>query len=180
MSALFSAATTLMLALATERWDLGIKVVRWLMGSLEARTWVHLGWALPPIVLGVVVALWVRLDLDVIQLGADSARSLGVDLGRLRLLTIVAVALLVGAATAVSGVIGFVGLVIPHLTRLLVGSAHRVLLPRAALLGAVALLAVDVATRSVTAVVLPPGVITSIMGAPFFLWLLRRHTGGLP
>ncbi len=179
LGALFSAVTTLMLALDTEHWDLGIKVVRWLMGSFESRTWIHLGWALPPVAIGLAAAVWVRVDLDVLALGPDTAASLGVDLSRLRVVTIVAVGLLVGAATALTGVIGFVGLIVPHVARLLVGASHRVLLPHAALLGAITLLVVDAATRSVTSVVLPPGVITSLMGAPFFLWLLRRHTGGL-
>jgi iron complex transport system permease protein len=123
-------------------------------------------------------AQWLRVDLDLLHLGPDTAASLGVDLRRTRLVAIVAVAVLVGAATAMAGVIGFLGLIVPHVARLLVGPAHARLMPLSMAIGAFTLLAVDTASRSVTTVTLPPGVITSLMGAPFFLWLLRRHAPG--
>ncbi|MCA9706777.1 MAG: iron ABC transporter permease [Myxococcales bacterium] len=174
LAAMGGAITTLLLALNTERWDLGIKVVRWLMGSLEGRSWAHLQGALLPLVAGLALGLWLRLDLDALQLGRDTAASLGVDLVRTQRLALLAVALLVGAATAISGVIGFVGLVVPHVVRLLSGPGHGRLLPLSALGGAFALLLVDVLARSIHDVIIPPGALTSLAGAPFFLWLLRR------
>lgn len=172
LAALFGAITTLMLALGTERWDLGLKVVRWLMGSFEARSWSHLGWTLAPVVLGLILAAWIVVDLDALTLGTATARSLGIELSHTRWIALLSVALLVGAATAVAGVIGFVGLVVPHLARLAVGPAHGRLLPTTAVLGATVLLAVDVASRSATAIAIPPGVITALLGAPVLVWML--------
>lgn len=175
ISAMCSAVTTLVLALDTERWDLGIKVVRWLMGSFEGRSWDHLGAAIVPVALGLSAAMWLRLDLDALALGADTATSLGVDLPATRRTALAAVALLVGTATALCGVIGFVGLVVPHVVRLLVGAGHRRLVPASTIAGAATLLLVDVASRAATSIVVPPGVVTAMFGGPLFLWLLRQH-----
>ncbi|MCA9649017.1 MAG: iron ABC transporter permease [Myxococcales bacterium] len=175
LGAMCGALTTLLLALDTERWDLGIKVVRWLMGSFEGRSWSHLQTAALPLAAGAALGLWLRLDLDALQLGRDTAASLGVDLARTQRLALLAVALLVGAATALAGVIGFVGLVVPHVARILGGPGHARLLPLSALGGALALLGVDLLDRSIHDVALPPGALTSLAGAPFFLWLLRRQ-----
>ncbi len=174
LAAMSGALTTVLLALDTERWDLGIRVVRWLMGSFEGRSWPHLQGALLPLLLGLALGLYLRLDLDALQLGRDTATSLGIDLVRTQRLALLAVALLVGAATALAGVIGFLGLVVPHVVRLLTGPDHRRLLPLSALTGAIALLLVDVFARSFHDLAIPPGALTSLAGAPFFLWLLRR------
>lgn len=175
LGAMCGSLTTLLLALDSERWDLGIKVVRWLMGSLEGRSWEHLQGAVLPLCAGAALCLWLRLDLDALQLGRDTAASLGVDLVRTQRLALLAVALLVGTATALCGVIGFLGLVVPHVVRRLGGSGHARLLPLSALGGALVLLGVDVLGRALPDVVLPPGALTSLAGAPFFLWLLRHR-----
>jgi iron complex transport system permease protein len=175
LAALCSALITVCQALASHQWDFGLKVVYWLMGSFEGRSWPHLSWALPPCGLGLGLALWLRRDLDALHLGSDAAASLGVDLARLRLLVVLAVGLLVGAATALTGVLAFVGLVAPHVARMSSGPGHRRLVPLAALVGASATILVDAVARSASGVVIPPGVITSLVGAPFFLWLLRRR-----
>ncbi|PCC67561.1 iron complex transport system permease protein [Nannocystis exedens] len=175
LGALCSALITVCQALASHQWDFGLKVVYWLMGSFEGRSWPHLSWAVPPCGLGLALALWLRRDLDALHLGSDAAASLGVDLARLRLLVVVAVGLLVGAATALTGVLAFVGLVAPHVARMSSGPGHRRLVPLAALVGASATILVDAVARSASGVVIPPGVITSLVGAPFFLWLLRRR-----
>jgi iron complex transport system permease protein len=178
IGALCGALTSLVLAWSSDRFDLGIKVVRWLMGSFEARSWDHLGGAVLPIVLGLAGAMALQRDLDALALGDDTAASLGVALGRIRGVAMLVVAVLVGAATAVAGVLGFLGLVVPHVVRMLVGTSHRRVVPLSALLGALVLLAVDTGTRA-SATVLPPGVVTNLVGAPFFLWLLlRRDPGG--
>lgn len=175
LGAMCGSLTTLLLALDTERWDLGIRVVRWLMGSFEGRSWEHLEAALLPVFVGAALCLWLRLDLDALQLGRDTAASLGVDLVRTQRLALLAVALLVGAATALCGVIGFLGLVVPHVVRRLGGPGHARLLPLSALGGALVLLAVDVLGRAFHDVLLPPGALTSLAGAPFFLWILRHR-----
>lgn len=173
IGALCSAVTTLVLSLGTERWDLGVKVVRWLMGSFEGRSWDHFAIAAAALVIGLAMTAWVRVDLDALALGERTAASLGVDLQRTQWISLTAVAVLVGTATALCGVIGFVGLVVPHLARAWSGPTHRGLLVSATLLGAVLLLAVDTASRSFSVLSLPPGAITSLVGAPFFLWVLR-------
>ena len=178
MAALFSAITTLMLAVGTERWDLGLKVIRWLMGSFEGRSWAHLSWTMAPILAGLVLAAWLVLDLDALRLGPQTAQSLGIDLVRTRWVALLSVALLVGAATAMAGVIGFVGLVVPHLARLTVGSGHQRLMPTAALIGGLSVLAVDVGTRSITGLAIPPGVVTALLGAPLLVWMLMTQERG--
>lgn len=175
LGALCSALITVCQALAAHQWDFGLKVVYWLMGSFEGRSWWHLLWALPPSLLGLGLALWLRRDLDALHLGHEAAASLGVDLRRVRVLAVLAVGLLVGTATALTGVIAFIGLVAPHLARMSSGPGHRRLVPLAASIGASVAIVVDALARSSTRVLIPPGVVTSLLGAPFFLWLLRRR-----
>lgn len=175
LGTLCGAVATLCLSLAAQRWDLGLRVMQWSLGSFEGRTWIHLAWAAPPCAAGLALASALRRDLDTLHLGHDTAASLGVDLLRLRRRAVLAVGLLVGAATALTGILGFVGLLVPHLARMLVGASHRRLLPFAAGLGAALIVLVDTLARGVTSVLLAPGVVTSLLGAPLFLWLLRRR-----
>jgi len=171
LGATCGAATTCVLALAGDRYDLGIRVMRWLMGSFEGRSWGHFIGAAIPIGLGLVLAMSQARDLDALALGDDVAASLGASPRRVGRRAVTSVALLVGGATAVAGVLGFLGLVVPHVVRWRLGGAHRSLIPISALGGAVILLAVDTWTRVATEA-LPPGVITSLLGAPAFLWIL--------
>jgi iron complex transport system permease protein len=168
------ALTTCLLAIAGDRFELGIKVMRWLMGSFEGRSWAHLTGAAGPILIALVAASALARDLDALVLGDDAARSLGVSIVRTQRAAMATVAVLVGAATAVAGVLGFLGLVVPHVVRWRVGAAHRHVVPLSALLGALVLLVVDTGTR-VAPLPLPPGVVTSLVGAPMFLWILMRH-----
>lgn len=174
LGAAFGAATTGVLAIASDRHDLGIKVVRWLMGSFEARSWGHVAAAGVPIVCGVALAMVSIRDLDALALGDEVAASLGAAPERVRRRAVVAVALLVGPATAVAGVLGFVGLVVPHVVRRWVGPGHRALVPISAVGGAFVMLVVDTLSR-IGWVALPPGVVASLFGAPAFLWILM-HT----
>jgi iron complex transport system permease protein len=146
-----------------------------MMGSFEARGWEHLAWGAVPIAGGFALAARIHRDLDALGLGETTARSLGVDFPLVRRRAIVAIALLVGTATALVGMIGFLGLVVPHVARRLWGPRHSTLLPLSVLLGAVALLCVDTGLRSATSLVLPPGAVTSALGAPLFLALLWRR-----
>ncbi|SCL13834.1 iron complex transport system permease protein [Micromonospora nigra] len=148
----------------------------WLSGSLARADWAALGWAAPVFagVLGVVLAH--ARTLNAFAFGADAAATLGLDVTRVRWLLLVATALLTAVLVAVSGAIGFVGLILPHAARLLTGPDHRRLLPVAVLAGAIFLVWVDTAARTLFAPrELPAGVLTALVGVPAFVLLLRRR-----
>lgn len=174
VSALAGALTALVLNLSPNPFAAN-EIVFWMMGSLADRSMAHLWLALPPVAAGAVLLLRLGPALDALTLGEDAAASLGVRLGRLRLALVAGTALVVGGATAVAGAIGFVGLVVPHVLRPLVGARPGRLLAASMLGGAALLLAADVAVR----VVLPGrdlklGVLTALVGAPVFLHLIWR------
>ena len=147
----------------------------WTLGSLGGSTWTRVMLALPFAILLFLGTLRLARGLDALALGEAEAFHAGIDVERLKRFAIMIVAAGVGAAVAVAGVIGFVGLVVPHLLRLTAGPAHRRLLIGSALLGAALLTASDIFARTVaTPAELPLGVVTAFLGAPFFIWLLRR------
>nr|WP_197464360.1 iron ABC transporter permease [Microbacterium sp. TNHR37B] len=151
------------------------QIVFWQLGSLNGSRWQQVGIVLPLIVIGLVVAFAVTRSLDLLALGEKSARHLGVNVELLRIVVIVVTALLVGSAVAFAGIIAFVGLVVPHLMRMIIGPAHLPLLLTSVLGGAVLLLAADLVARTAVPMAdLPIGMLTSIVGGPFFFWLLRR------
>ena len=173
LSALLGAATSLVISLQSVNYQVAQEIVFWLMGGLDSRTWVHVGMIAPCAVLGALIALAVMRQLDVLLLGEEAAASLGVDVEHSKRLVLTSAALLTGAAVAVSGVIGFVGLVVPHMVRLLIGPAHRRLLPASALAGASFVIVADVLARTVMRPEeLRLGIITAACGAPFFVYLL--------
>ena len=180
VTAIVSAAIGLLIARAD---DAQLRdIVFWSMGSLGGATWPVVGATAPCVAIGVAVA-WARArELDLMTLGEREAAHLGVDTERARLILVLALALATGAAVAAAGVIAFVGLVVPHLVRLAAGPAHAIVLPASALGGAALVVLADVVARTAAAPVeLPLGVITSLAGGPFFLWLLwrtRRAQGG--
>lgn len=150
-------------------------IMFWNLGSLGGATWTAVASSVPLIVISILLLLRLSRPLNVILLGDAEARHLGVNTGRLRWLAISLVALAVGAAVAVAGTIGFVGLVVPHLLRLTTGGDHRHLLANSALLGANLLLGADILARTLIAPAeLPIGIITAMIGAPFFIWLLVK------
>jgi iron complex transport system permease protein len=149
------------------------RVVFWLMGHFADATWDDVVLAVPAVPLVCLLLPFAR-DLNVLLLGEQDAHSLGIEVERVKRLLLAVAALVTGAAVAVSGVIGFVGLVVPHVLRLLVGPDHRVLLPTSALAGASFLVAADTIARAGPAEV-PVGIVTAALGAPFFLYLLRRR-----
>jgi len=158
-------------------------IVFWVMGSFQGRGWNHVAFALPYLAVGLgLVALYSR-ELDLLSLGGVQARQMGVDVDRVRMRILVGASLLTAGAVSVSGVIGFVGLVIPHLVRMAVGADHRPLLILSGLLGAIALIWSDVAARVLLpgGEELPVGVVTALLGGPFFCLLLkwRKERGGL-
>ena len=184
-----SAVSGLMIALM----DLALNLARnsyaayeistWLLGSLADRSWSQVWLAAPFICAGGAILGLTGRSLDALSLGELQAESLGVDLDRLRTLILVGAALAVGAATAVSGVVGFIGLVAPHLVRPLLGHQPRRILWPSALAGAVMLLAADVAIRTLNAGMaqeLKLGVVTTLVGTPFFFWLVIRLRRSAP
>ncbi len=152
------------------------EILTWLMGSLADRSWDHVAVAGPFIAAGAVLLLATARALDALALGEATAESLGVDVRRTRLLALAGTALGVGAATAVAGSVGFVGLIAPHLVRPLVGHRPAAVLVPAALTGAIIVVVADLATRVLrgTAQGIGLGVFISLVGAPFFLWLVLR------
>jgi iron complex transport system permease protein len=148
----------------------------WMLGSFSGRTWEDLRLALPYLSIGMGLLFWQLRHLNVLQLGAERARGLGVDTVSVQRWLIVGASLVTASLVAVCGMIGFVGLVVPHLTRLLVGPDLRKVLPASCLLGAILLVGADLAARTLWAPAeMPVGVLTALLGAPFFLYLIARE-----
>jgi iron complex transport system permease protein len=152
-------------------------IVFWIMGSLSGKSWTHVLLVIPYLALGGAVILWYTRELDLLSLGDIQAQHLGVDVQRLRFCLLLASSLVTAAAVSVSGVIGFVGLVVPHLVRLAIGPRHRRLLPAVLLLGGLLVLISDTIARSLltSGEELPVGVVTAILGGPFFCYLLLHR-----
>ena len=146
-------------------------ITYWLLGSLAAISPRDLAVAAPLALLGLAPMLLLRWRMNLLALPDDEARALGVDTRKLRTLVVAAATLMTASAVAISGIIGWVGLLIPHAARLLVGPDFGRLLPLAMLLGAAFLLAVDTLCRTIATIEVPPGVLTALIGTPFFLWL---------
>ena len=155
-------------------------LVFWQMGSLGSANWSDLAAATPVFLIGLVGMIWLATPLDMLALGERQAQHIGLDVRRARVLLVTCSALLVGAAVAFAGTIGFVGLVVPHLVRLLAGPGHRWLLPLSALTGAALIVVADTAARTLDPPSeIPLGLFSAAIGAPFFLWLvLHQRPGG--
>jgi iron complex transport system permease protein len=155
----------------------GTSIFLWLIGSLASVRSELLGWVAAFLAAGVGCALALARSLNLLALGGESAGQLGIEVERDQRIVLLATSLMVGAAVSAAGLIGFVGLIIPHLLRLLVGPDHRVLVPAAALGGGAFLVLCDTLARSALGGrELPVGAITALAGGPVFLWLLRRQT----
>lgn len=150
----------------------------WLLGSLAGTSAADLAGAVPSVLVGLVPLALLRWRIDVLALGDEEAKALGVEAGRLRIIVVAAATLITATAVAISGQIGWIGLVIPHIARMLVGPGFARLLPAAMLLGGAYLLVVDTLARSLATVETPLGILTALLGAPFFLWLLARGRTG--
>lgn len=172
----FLSGLTSFITLTSDKRELARSVLAWLLGSLAGADWVDLG--VPAIVLA-LGSLYLTLQarsLNTLIVGEETAATLGVDTTRFRYQLFLVVSLVTGTLVAVSGAIGFVGLMIPHVVRLLVGTDHRRVLPVSIFTGSIFLIWVDVVARTAFAPVeLPVGVITSLLGGPFFLWLMHRQ-----
>lgn len=174
LGALASAGTGLLVFISSEQQSR--EFVFWTLGSLGGATWAKAALVAPFVAALLVTGPLLARGLDALALGEAEAFHVGVPVERLKRIAILAVAAGVGASVAAAGVIGFVGLVVPHLVRMALGPSHRVLLPASALLGVAVLLGADILARIIAAPAeLPLGVVTALVGAPFFLWLLLRR-----
>ncbi|MCC7550665.1 MAG: iron ABC transporter permease [Methanobacterium sp.] len=153
------------------------QIVYWLMGSISAVDNSEVFIAAIPIIIGVTILFILRWRLNILAMGDEEAQSLGVETQKLRLVIICCCTLITAAAVSISGIIGWVGLVIPHISRILVGPDHKNLLPATICLGASFLLLVDNVSRTILITEVPIGILTALIGAPFFLYLLRRGQG---
>ncbi|MCD7948350.1 MAG: iron ABC transporter permease [Oscillospiraceae bacterium] len=152
-------------------------IVYWLMGSLSDVGYSDF-WALIPIGAGLIALLLLRWDINVLSMGDKQAKSLGVNVRRSKTAVIAAAALATAGAVCLSGVVGWVGLVIPHIGRLLAGNDNRRLMPVSIAIGAGFMIAIDTISRMITASEVPLGILTALIGAPFFIFLLKKTKGG--
>jgi iron complex transport system permease protein len=153
------------------------RTLRWLMGDLDVSSYQPILASLPLLLAAFAAFAWLARPLNLLSLGVDSAESRGLAVANAQRRAFFSASLATGAAVAVGGPVGFIGIIVPHLVRLLVGSDHRVVLPASAFFGAAFLVGCDVLARTILAPVeVPIGVITALIGGPFFLWLLVRKT----
>jgi len=176
VSAFLSAVISLVMVLGSRNLA---ETVYWLMGGFTGRGWSELWLAVPCVTVG-LAGLWLlRRELNMLLLPEDDARSLGVDVGRVKVMVLGYASLMAAAGVSVSGLIGFVGLVVPHGARMVVGPDHRYLIPTSVIYGAVVMVLADLLARTAVAPLeLPVGAITALFGAPFFLYLLIKAKSG--
>lgn len=172
----FSALVSLMKSVA-DPLDKMPAIVFWLMGSFAKTSSVDLAYAIPLMAVPLVIIYLIRWRINVLAMGEEDARALGVNTDQLQLVLIIFCTLATSAAVSVSGVIGWVGLVVPHIGRIIVGPDHKVLIPAVLSLGGTYLLIMDDLARSLTTSEISIGILTAIVGAPFFAYLLRKGTG---
>ena len=173
VSALFNALISGIKFLA-DPYDKLPEIVYWLMGSLEKVTLNQLAIIIIPIIIGLIILLLMRWHLNLLSMGDEEAQSLGLNPNRLRIIFITACTLITSASVSISGIIGWVGLVVPHITRMIVGPDHKILLPASISIGASFLLLIDTISRTIFALEIPLGILTAIIGVPIFLYLLRK------
>lgn len=175
VAAILSAGVSFIKYLADEQ--VGI-IIFWLMGSFAAKTWPEVGIAGCALTLGLIVSLFFSRDLNLLSLGGRAAGSMGVSPRKISLVLLVTASLVAAVCVAVSGVIGFVGLLVPHMVRFVTGPDNRRLIPVSALTGACLLLCADTVTRAILPQEIPIGVITALIGGPFFCYIFRKRQMG--
>ena len=152
------------------------RTLRWMMGDLDVGSFGPILWALPLVAIAFVIFAALPASLNLLSVGSDIAATRGVDVGRTQRLAFISSAFATGAAVSLAGPIGFIGIIVPHLVRLMTGVDHRIVLPVSALFGASFLIVCDLVARTILAPVeLPVGIVTAMIGGPFFLWLLLRR-----
>jgi iron complex transport system permease protein len=154
-----------------------IRAIRWMMGGLDVAGYTPILAALPFTILAFIAFAFMARTLNLLSVGIEAASARGVDVIRAQRTAFLSASLATGAAVSLGGPIGFIGIIVPHLVRLLVGSDHRIVLPASALFGASFLVLCDLAARTVMAPLeIPVGVVTALIGGPFFLWLLVKRS----
>lgn len=177
VSSIFTALISLAKYVA-DPYDQLPEIVFWLMGSLSSIRYSDLLWIIGPMFIGTLVLFLLKWRINILSLGDEEARSLGVNVDRMRLIIIICATLVTSAAVSISGVIGWVGLVVPHISRMIVGPNYNRLLPMSMVCGASFMLLVDDLARTVAATEIPLGIITSLVGAPLFAYLIKRGRMG--
>lgn len=177
VGALFSACTSLLKYIADPLNNMP-SIVFWLLGSLNNASNKDLAVVGPVILIGITVLLLIRWRINLLAMGEEDARALGVDTGRLRAVIIICATMISAAAVSISGIIGWIGLVIPHIGRLMVGPDNKYLLPVAVLVGAAYLVTVDTIARTAMESEIPIGILTALVGAPIFAYLLKKSRPG--
>lgn len=173
VSSLFTAGVSF-IKLVADVEDTLPAITFWLMGSLASISMSDILMALPPMLVGLIALIMMRMKLSLLSLGDEEAQSLGVNTRLYRLAIVIAATLITTASVSISGIIGWVGLVIPHFTRLLMGESQRYLMPGSMFMGATFLIIVDDIARTATTIDIPLGILTAFVGAPFFLYLIMR------
>jgi len=176
VSSIFSALLTLLKYMADVNSQLPL-IVYWLMGSLSSVSYDKF-WALVPIILGILILQLYGWRINVLSIGDKEARSMGVDVNKSKIIIIVAATLATAGAVCLSGIVGWVGLIIPHMSRMIIGNDNRKLLPVSISIAAAFMILIDTLCRSITTAEIPLGVLTAIVGAPFFIFLLKKTKGG--
>jgi iron complex transport system permease protein len=177
VGALFSAATSLIKYIADPVNEMP-SIVFWLLGSLNNASNRDMTVVGPIIIIGITVLLLIRWRINLLAMGEEDARALGVDTGRIRATVILSATMISAAAVSIGGIIGWIGLVIPHIGRILAGPDNKVLLPVTVLVGASYLVAVDTIARTAMEMEIPIGILTALVGAPIFAYLLRKNRSG--
>jgi iron complex transport system permease protein len=176
VSSLFTAGTSY-IKLVADPTDQLPQITYWLMGSLAGATMGHVIFAIIPMTIGLVPLVLLRWRINVLTFGDDEARTIGINAKTLRFIVIICATLITATSVSVSGMIGWVGLVIPHLARRLVGNNYKHLMPATMLFGAIFLLVVDNVSRNLLTTEIPIGILTAFIGAPFFIYLITREAG---
>ena len=175
LNLIFGALTSFVITLGAREYDVGRVIVTWLMGDLNNRSWQHVVIVFPTTAIALLGSFLFVKDLNILMIDDETAANLGVNIGLARNALLFFAALQTGGAIAVSGVIGFVGLIAPHIVRGLIGPDNRKLIPLAGLLGAAFVVYADLFVRLVIKIDLRVGILTSLLGGPFFLYLLIKH-----
>jgi iron complex transport system permease protein len=172
LSYTLAAVTSFLMVVAREQMA---SIVYWMMGGFSAASWPYVLMVLPMFLAGIILPLLTTRELNLMLLGDERAGHLGLSVERFKLLTLASASLLTAAAVSVAGLIGFVGLMVPHMVRLVLGPDHRWLLPASLLGGAIVLVLADLIARTIIAPIeIPVGIVTAVLGGPFFIWLLVR------
>lgn len=172
VSSFLSAAIHLIKSISGEQVS---AIVAWLIGSLAARSWEHIMFSLPIVIICSALCFYYAEDLNIVSLGDREARSLGINSTQLRNILLVCGAFITAVCVSISGIIGFVGLIVPHMLRMIVGSDNKILIPLSGLMGGLLLLLADTFARSIMDVEIPVGVLTTLLGGPFFFYIFRTR-----